>query len=267
MSTEPPTSYAEAALARGNVVAAVADCDGNVVWRTPAFEQLTRACDVGTAADTFRNGVISAGSQTPVETSTTLVDLRPHGLWKVAHSPLPGCDDRLILLTAADSGRVCDPAPTAGSVALDHVTGLPDRASLQAHLKRRFDAPDAFALLFIDIDGFKQVNDTLGHLAGDQALAELAKRLRQAIREHDFLGRFGGDEFLVTVEGVDDVKVLAPVLDRMKTAAAEPLVLGVNRVRVSASVGAALSVDGYASVEAMLHAADAKMYATRSSRV
>ena len=158
----------------------------------------------------------------------------------------------------------------AAQASLDVVTGLPDRRSLEQELRRRFSNPAiSFALFFVDLDGFKQVNDSRGHLAGDRILREVAQRFHKALRDHDFVARYGGDEFVVLIDGIDYELAAVPILRRLEAAAAQPLgvdLLGEGEpVCLSASIGVALSSERHPTPDAMLHAADRGMYAHKRS--
>lgn len=151
----------------------------------------------------------------------------------------------------------------------DTLTLLPNRALFVARLEhaiergRRRDAP-AFALLFMDLDGFKDVNDTLGHPVGDRLLIEFAKRLRAGVRPGDTVARFGGDEFAVLLEPVGDVADALLVAERVHEVCRDPVRLGGAPYYPSCSIGATLhqSPDGRGSAE-LLRDADAAMYAAK----
>ena len=129
------------------------------------------------------------------------------------------------------------------------------QALAQAHRHNR-----RLAVLFIDLDGFKLINDTLGHDAGDVLLADLANRLRVCMREGDTLGRMGGDEFVVLIEGYDEDTQLLEVARKVLDTAAEPFLLRDGEHRVTASVGiAAYPQDGEDAHE-LLKNADIAMY-------
>ena len=147
----------------------------------------------------------------------------------------------------------------------DTLTGLPNRAVFRGRVGLALAAaernPQAqFALLFIDLDHFKQVNDSLGHAAGDELLIAVSRRLERLVRPQDTLTRLGGDEFAILVGDAREPEVAVRVADRVLAALAEPLAVAGQQVAVSASVGIALSRTGYASAEAILHDADAAMY-------
>ncbi|MDQ1508708.1 MAG: hypothetical protein QOG50_552, partial [Actinomycetota bacterium] len=142
----------------------------------------------------------------------------------------------------------------------DPLTGLPNRVMLTdrleqalARVRRR---ERMFAVLFVDLDRFKSVNDTLGHTVGDQLLIEAAARIRSAVRETDTVARLGGDEFVVLCEDIAGVHHAADFAERIITALEAPFVFGTDELRVSASIGMALSADGDETAEEILSNAD-----------
>ncbi len=153
-------------------------------------------------------------------------------------------------------------AELAWSAFHDDLTGLPNRAMFLdrvAHALRRH-ARDRrpVAVLLVDLDGFKAVNDTLGHVVGDDLLAVAAQRLRRAVRPGDTLARLGGDEFAVLLESVGDP---AAVAARLVGAFATPFAVGGRLLSVSATAGVAEHAD--ADVEALLSHADIAMYSAK----
>lgn len=148
----------------------------------------------------------------------------------------------------------------------DPLTGLPGRGAIEVRLRQFTHTPHSaapFALLFLDLNGFKQVNDQWGHSAGDRVLAVLASRLAGAIRDRDLIARYGGDEFVVLVDGIQRRRDLEPVLTRLRLAAAEPVKHDNTSLHVSASIGAALSSEGWSSIAELINAADQRMYAEK----
>lgn len=115
------------------------------------------------------------------------------------------------------------------------------------------------AVLFLDVDEFKQVNDTYGHLAGDALLTELAVRIRQCVRHNDVIARMGGDEFLVILEGIHDVQDVARIAENIRASAARPIVTGGHTVHATASIGITLSELGE-DADAVIARADDAMY-------
>jgi diguanylate cyclase (GGDEF)-like protein len=147
----------------------------------------------------------------------------------------------------------------------DPLTGLPNRTLFQDRLDQAVRSAQrdggGFALLLLDLDRFKQVNDTLGHHAGDLLLREVACRLAGAIRASDTAARLGGDEFAALLPGA-----AARVARRLAEAVARPFTLDGHSMGVGASIGIALHPDHGADGEALLRCADAAMYAAKRSR-
>ncbi|MHB8845171.1 MAG: bifunctional diguanylate cyclase/phosphodiesterase [Nitrospirota bacterium] len=151
----------------------------------------------------------------------------------------------------------------------DGLTGLPNRALFVDRLthvittaKRR---PGFFyAVLFIDLDGFKLINDSLGHTVGDQLLIEFSKKLQTCTRPGDTVARLGGDEFALLLEDISGEGNALYVASRVKTALLEPFSIGGHEVFVSGSMGIALSSGNYESPEQVLRDADTAMYQSKS---
>ncbi|MES2013954.1 MAG: EAL domain-containing protein [Pseudomonadota bacterium] len=123
----------------------------------------------------------------------------------------------------------------------DALTGLPNRALLADRLHQGMSQAQRrrklLAVAFLDLDGFKSINDDHGHDAGDQLLIVLSGRMKQALREGDTLARIGGDEFVAVLADLDDVSTSVPMLNRLLAAAAQPVQIGNLALRVSASLG------------------------------
>ena len=149
----------------------------------------------------------------------------------------------------------------------DPLTDLPNRRLLADRLEHALVRAEAtasvVAVLFIDLDGFKGVNDAHGHDAGDQLLVQAADRLRACLRVGDTLARLGGDEFVVLVEDVTETDQPTRTAERVVATMADPFDLGGTPVRISASVGVALSATG--SQRSLLHAADSAMYEAKAT--
>ena len=149
----------------------------------------------------------------------------------------------------------------------DPLTGLQDRAFLLAHLEELLhsarSADHHFAVLFVDLDNFKQINDAYGHLVGDEVLVEIARRLSRCVRDEDYVVRFGGDEFVVLIERIGERRDVQPVVERIHDALEEPIALPVGDFRLSVSIGTAEASPKFQSPEEMLAAADRAMYASK----
>lgn len=149
----------------------------------------------------------------------------------------------------------------------DPLTDLPNRLLLTERLshalKRGKRRSERIALLFIDLDRFKWVNDTLGHGAGDALLGEIAQRMKSCIREDDTVGRFGGDEFLVILDPVERAKDVAQVADKIIESIGAPMLLAGQEVSVSGSIGISLFPDDGTTPDYLIRAADTAMYAAK----
>lgn len=148
----------------------------------------------------------------------------------------------------------------------DPLTGLANRAAFAEAIGELLGSVRTHdvALLLIDLDGFKQVNDTLGHVAGDRLLVEVADRLRRVTRDADLTARFGGDEFAVVMHGVVGIDALRAAAERIVTALAAPYRLDQDDVTVTASVGGAFGVADE-SADSLTERADAALYAAKDA--
>jgi diguanylate cyclase (GGDEF)-like protein/PAS domain S-box-containing protein len=145
----------------------------------------------------------------------------------------------------------------------DSLTQLPNRLLLEDRLRqastRLRRGSSSVTLLFFDLDGFKGINDSYGHQAGDSVLIEVARRLRATVRDVDTVARFGGDEFAIVCESVEEEE-LGSIIGRLRAALDDPIDLGGTLVQIRASIGAATTRDHQASVEDLVAAADQAMY-------
>ncbi|MFC7531500.1 EAL domain-containing protein [Actinoplanes sp. GCM10030250] len=155
----------------------------------------------------------------------------------------------------------------------DHLTGLPNRALFVQRLGeavQRCGGPSGsrFGVLFLDLDGFKLVNDSLGHDAGDRLLVQVAGRISEQLRVCDTAARFGGDEFLLLVEDVDEPGTLEEIADRLQTVLSQPYHLEGHdeTVVVGASIGITVGTSRYRNPEDVLRDADIAMYTAKSRR-
>jgi diguanylate cyclase (GGDEF)-like protein/PAS domain S-box-containing protein len=149
----------------------------------------------------------------------------------------------------------------------DALTQLANRAMFHDRVQaalRGSRRTDDVAVLFLDLDGFKEVNDSLGHAAGDELLVRVAERLRLSVREDDLVARLGGDEFAVLVQSIVATTDARSVADRIVTALREPFVLAGREIHIAASIGLACAGDA-ADAEQLMRNADLAMYEAKSA--
>jgi diguanylate cyclase (GGDEF)-like protein len=152
----------------------------------------------------------------------------------------------------------------------DPLTGLMNRRSLAEQLEhammRASRVNEQLALLFLDMDKFKSVNDSLGHDAGDELLVQVASRLRSAVRESDVVARLGGDEFVVLMEGLPSYAAAAEVANKIVTAIGEPFEVCSQNLRTSVSIGIGMYPQDASSVQDLMRSADLAMYHAKQER-
>ena len=152
----------------------------------------------------------------------------------------------------------------------DPLTGLANRArfvdSLERALARQRRQGNALCVVYIDLDGFKPINDELGHAAGDAVLREVANRLKQSLRECDLAARLGGDEFALLLEGGAERASMRPIAQRILRNLTQPIAFGEGEVRVAASLGVTICDPGRASsVSTIMDAADTAMFEAKDA--
>lgn len=152
----------------------------------------------------------------------------------------------------------------------DALTDLPNRALFTEHIKLAIERPQdrdelLFAVLFLDLDRFKNINDSLGHIAGDQLLIATARTLETCLRPMDTVARLGGDEFAILLEGLENQDQAIAVAERIQRALTRPLNLLGHEVYINASIGITLSSCNYTDPENVLRDADTAMYRAKES--
>jgi diguanylate cyclase (GGDEF)-like protein/PAS domain S-box-containing protein len=150
----------------------------------------------------------------------------------------------------------------------DALTGLPNRALVLDRLERalghRARGDGEVAVLYLDLDGFKAINDAYGHHAGDAVLRQLAQRLRQVVRQTDTLGRLGGDEFAVVLDGMTARSDALRLADRIAAILTSPFIVSGHAVSLTASCGIAVEGTTRTTAEALLQDADIALYEAKS---
>ncbi len=152
---------------------------------------------------------------------------------------------------------------------IDSLTGLPNRNLIMDRLGQMLSASRRggrlFAVLFMDLDHFKAVNDALGHAAGDELLIRVAHRIRDAVRECDSVGRMGGDEFIVLLNDIATADDIIPIANKILASVSRPLVVAERTLQTAASIGVTVYPMDGDSVETLLKNADSAMYEAKKS--
>jgi diguanylate cyclase (GGDEF)-like protein len=193
---------------------------------------------------------------------------RPNGtILEVRGTPLEGGGFVTTYIDVTEQRR--NQALIAHMAHHDLLTNLPNRKLLLDRLEQataRVRRGDVMALLFIDLDRFKPVNDRFGHAVGDMLLKEVAGRLRAATREVDTIARIGGDEFIVILSGFQNCEDVENVASRILIAIAEPFIIEGNTIEVSASIGIAMSPEDGVEPDHLMKNADAAMYRSKAEK-
>jgi diguanylate cyclase (GGDEF)-like protein/PAS domain S-box-containing protein len=183
---------------------------------------------------------------------------------RFAHLFTPGVGAGFVATVEDITDRLAFEARLAYQAHHDPLTGLPNRMLLAQYVAERFVAGSSgLACLFLDLDNFKVVNDSLGHAAGDELLVEVAARLSCTVRPGDLVARFGGDEFVVVCEGVDETDAVT-LAERIEEALSEVVRLGGLDIRPRASVGVTVQTAEHTAAEELIRDCDIAMYQAKA---
>ena len=192
------------------------------------------------------------------------VSLRDGGALAVSTSPLGRGDGTTVVCFRDATGELRARRELEHRAMHDPLTGLPNRELLMDRLTvalaRLGRQGTAVGVLFIDLDGFKEVNDVHGHQVGDELLVSVAARLRREVRDGDTVARYGGDEFVVLCEDLQRIEAAAPLAQRLADAVAQPVSTGERLLVVQASIGIVVEQNPSTSADALVKRADAEMY-------
>jgi len=151
----------------------------------------------------------------------------------------------------------------------DSLTSLPNRANIENYLENRLKVAQRqktkIAMLFIDLDRFKNINDTLGHDVGDELLVEVSSRLKQTLRKSDMLSRFGGDEFVVVIDGMDDTYSTSYVCKKILNLFSSPIKTKKHQLNITLSIGVAIFPDDAKDSTTLFKYADIAMYKAKNA--
>ncbi|WP_157498891.1 bifunctional diguanylate cyclase/phosphodiesterase [Geodermatophilus sp. Leaf369] len=186
-------------------------------------------------------------------------------LLRFSHLETPGVGSGFVATIEDVTDRLAFEARLAHQATHDPLTGLPNRTRLAEYVAERFvpGTRDGLACLFLDVDDFKVVNDSLGHPAGDQLLVQVARRLRAVVRPTDLVVRFGGDEFVVVCEDVGEADAVS-LGRRISTALAAPVQLGGVSVGVRVSVGVTVQTPAHLTPDELVRDCDIAMYQAKA---
>ncbi len=199
-----------------------------------------------------------------------------HPVWVTAHCSFfsePGATAPCLILQVQDITARRRAEEDLHHLAFhDSLTGLPNRRRFHellgqavTQLNTSGEPYDAYAVMFLDFDRFKLINDSLGHSAGDEFLVQVSRRISEGLRPHDVVARLGGDEFAVLVRHVEHERSVVSLAERLMDALRQPFHVAGTELMTSASIGITFSALGYASPEDVLRDADTAMYKAKSA--
>jgi diguanylate cyclase (GGDEF)-like protein len=223
-----------------------------VLAREQAADQREEAADLRDKVADQREEALKANSAHRAHTESQLLEANEHLVVAAVHSQT--------MTEAAEHATV----QMSIKAERDFLTGLPNRALLTDRLAQSIALAQRHrkrvALMYLDLDNFKDINDSLGHSVGDQLLQSAARRLEACVRHSDTVSRHGGDEFVVLLSEVEAAQDAAHAAEKLIKAMAEPHLIGDHRLRVTLSIGISLYPDDGDDVEAVLTNADTAMY-------
>jgi diguanylate cyclase (GGDEF)-like protein/PAS domain S-box-containing protein len=196
-----------------------------------------------------------------------------HEVWVALHGAFfsdAGASEPCLILQAQDIDARRKAEGRLHHIAFhDGLTSLPNRTRFRESLVRaielaRLGPRHQFAVMFLDFDRFKLINDSMGHAAGDEFLVQVTRRIRENVRPADEVARLGGDEFAILCEGIEREESAVELAERLQKALREPLQIGGNDVATSVSIGITFSTIGYETPEEVLRDADIAMYRAKS---
>jgi diguanylate cyclase (GGDEF)-like protein len=275
LSETPERIRSAEALLHTPVMITLHDPSGLPVYRNPASRH-SRATTDGHFADRFvdpgdhaalMNEIETHGQGVAVARVKTATGTRWHEISaRICHDAVDGSPALLVTETDVTAHKTAE-IRIRYLAEHDTLTGLPNRSGLHDELARRIAAAagrqDSIAVLFVDLDRFKTINDSLGHSTGDGILVQSSERLIDAVGTRGFVARFGGDEFLVCLDLDGDAAVASETAGRILTALERPMRVGPRELAVSASIGIAVHPRDGADIDTLMRHADVAMYTAK----
>lgn len=261
------------ALLHTAVMVTLYDERGQALYRNPSARRTVRSVDETLRErlrDELRFQRLREALRATGEVSLTLpVETAQGRRWhelsaRACRDPATGASAWLV--SEVDVTQLKDSEAQASYLAQhDATTGLPNRSYARQHFAGRQDAGSPAALLLVDLDEFKAINDSLGHAAGDELLAEVARRLRSAVRRQDLVTRFGADVFLLILDGHSGEAELAAAESAIRAALDAPVQLQGHSLRVTASMGAGLHPRDGEDFDTLLRSTDLALQAAKQA--
>lgn len=259
----------------------ITDEAGQIIWVNDAFSKLSGYAPEDTIGRT--PAILQSGSQSPDFYAKLWKTIRAGHIWQgeVVDQRKDGSMytvDEVITPLFNENGSVANFIAIQHDITMrkkegefdhylayhDALTGLPNRVfflnSLQLAIARVGRTQHSLAILFLDLDGFKPVNDNLGHHTGDQLLSLLAERLRSAVRKEDTVARFGGDEFAILLNDLDDKEITSSLAAKLLNTVSRTFVVRGEKINISTSIGISIYPSDGQDANTLLTHADEAMY-------
>jgi len=276
------------AFTHASIGMALLSFEGRILQANPALRSLLGLDEMELREQRFQD-IVNAEDRHRLEEQLGLVNgnefegfaielrcLRRDGepLWVAAHCSFfsePGASSPCLILQVQDiSARRRAEAGLHHLAFHDSLTGLPNRRRFHEHLGQaveyaKREPEEAFAVMFLDFDRFKLINDSLGHNAGDEFLIQVSRRIAESLRPGDVVARLGGDEFAVLVHRLEHERVAAQLAERLMEALKRPFHVAGTELSTSASIGITFSAFGYDRAEDVLRDADTAMYKAKAA--
>lgn len=276
-SESPETLRSAEALLHATVMISLYGPDGHALYRNPAAR-----ADINSAYETLasrfvdeadhykiRSALSRCGEGRLIARVRSLDGIRWHEITaRECRDAVTGSP--AILISEVDVSHLKETEEKARFLAHhDGLTGLLNRTYVQSEFQTLLDAAkvrgEQIGLLFVDLDRFKNINDSLGHAVGDELLIETARRLQNAVRETDIVARVGGDEFLILLNGAGDRECLDTLAQGIREELSQPVLIDDCELQVTPSIGISMFPDDGQDIEALMKSADLALYEAKDS--